>query len=102
MSGAWQLDSVGKLKVGMLVSFNHTDTDGTAATGIVIATLPETNKHGDVRVRWFEYKGRASAVATHYEYELLILKGTRRDSAFAALKSDIYGHNRKREDIHGW
>jgi len=83
-------DSTSKLKVGVLVSHKHTDADGTSATGIVMAMLPETNLHGDVRVRWFEYKGRASAVATHYEYELLLLKGERRDSALAALKRGFH------------
>jgi|APSaa5957512535_1039671.scaffolds.fasta_scaffold185655_3 hypothetical protein len=86
-------DSTSKLKVGVLVSHKHTDAADGGATGIVMAIPPETNlhgEHGDVRVRWFEYKGRASAVATHYEYELLLLKGERRDSALAALKRGFH------------
>ena len=68
-------ESIGNLKVGDLVSFHCTDKDGSAARGIIIATLPETNKYGDafLRVKWFEFKGRPGATATHHEYHLLLL-----------------------------
>ena len=66
-------ESIGNLKVGDLVSFHCTDKDGSAARGIIIATLPETNKYGNVRVKWFEFKGRPGATATHHEYHLLLL-----------------------------
>ncbi len=90
-------ESIGKVKVGDLVAFNCRDLDGSTATGIVVAMLAEANRQTDVKVKWFEYKGRPAAVATHYEYELLVIKKDEKASSITrrglSLRRALAGHS---------
>jgi hypothetical protein len=96
-------ESIGKVKVGDLVAFNCRDLDGSTAMGIVVAMLAEANRQTDVKVKWFEYKGSPAAVATHYEYELLVIKKDEKASSITrtslSLRRELEGHSSRRGEL---